>query len=64
MCRRLRIEYDVQQQTADMPYASGYLYIVVMSFDPGEPVSLIRDRGELERRDVEIMRQQVAETWE
>ena len=29
------IDFDVQEQTSDMPYPNGYIYILLMSFVPG-----------------------------
>lgn len=58
------IEYDVQEQGEDMPCPHGYLYIVVMSFVPGEPAHVLQRGGELSQQDKEIMRLQVIHTWE
>lgn len=47
-----------------MPYLSGCLYIVVMSFVPGEQTSVLWQHQEVSNQDRDTMRLQVTHTWE
>lgn len=58
------VSYDVQQQSPDMPYPGGYMFIVVMSRVPGWSFDELLDHREVTQDDASLILPQIIYTME